>query len=85
MGVGEGAHARISAHAQAGWRAHRHVSGAQQLVADVLPEIEQARSAANNAVDDEGVGREHALGGKVVVGRIVAKVEEESIQLAAWR
>jgi hypothetical protein len=36
-------------------------------------------------VDDEGVGREHAVGGKVVVGRIVAKVEEESIQLAAWR
>ncbi|SAK68516.1 acyl-CoA dehydrogenase domain-containing protein [Caballeronia catudaia] len=57
----------------------------QHRMADVLIEIEQARSAAINAaaaVGESGVARERALSAaKYSVGRIGARVAEESIQL----
>jgi alkylation response protein AidB-like acyl-CoA dehydrogenase len=57
----------------------------QHRMADVLLEIEQARSAAINAaaaVGGAGVERERALSAaKYSIGRIGAKVAEESIQL----
>ncbi|SAK84373.1 acyl-CoA dehydrogenase domain-containing protein [Caballeronia pedi] len=57
----------------------------QHRMADVLLEIEQARSAAINAaaaVGEAGVARERALSAaKVSIGRIGARVAEESIQL----
>ncbi|WP_062613196.1 acyl-CoA dehydrogenase family protein, partial [Caballeronia calidae] len=57
----------------------------QHRMADVLLEIEQARSAAINAaaaVGETGVARERALSAaKYSVGRIGARVAEESIQL----
>jgi alkylation response protein AidB-like acyl-CoA dehydrogenase len=57
----------------------------QHRMADVLLEIEQARSAAINAaaaVGDAGVARERALSAaKYSVGHIGARVAEESIQL----
>lgn len=57
----------------------------QHRMADVLIDIEQARSAAINAaaaVGEAGVARERALSAtKYSVGRIGARVAEESIQL----
>jgi alkylation response protein AidB-like acyl-CoA dehydrogenase len=57
----------------------------QHRMADVLLEIEQARSAAINAaaaVGEAGVARERALSAaKYSIGRIGARVAEESIQL----
>lgn len=57
----------------------------QHRMADVLLEIEQARSAAINAaaaVGGTGVERERALSAaKYSIGRIGARVAEESIQL----
>ncbi|SAL00931.1 acyl-CoA dehydrogenase family protein [Caballeronia ptereochthonis] len=57
----------------------------QHRMADVLLEIEQARSAAINAaaaVGGAGVERERALSAaKYSIGRIGARVAEESIQL----
>ncbi|SAL69654.1 acyl-CoA dehydrogenase domain-containing protein [Caballeronia arvi] len=57
----------------------------QHRMADVLLDIEQARSAAINAaaaVSESGVARERALSAaKYSVGRIGARVAEESIQL----
>ncbi|WP_321801606.1 acyl-CoA dehydrogenase [Caballeronia sp. J97] len=57
----------------------------QHRMADVLLEIEQARSAAINAaaaVGESGVVRERALSAaKYSIGRIGARVAEESIQM----
>lgn len=57
----------------------------QHRMADVLLDIEQARSAAINAaaaVADEGVERERALSAaKYSIGHIGARVAEEAIQL----
>ncbi|KAK43038.1 acyl-CoA dehydrogenase [Caballeronia jiangsuensis] len=57
----------------------------QHRMADVLLEIEQARSAAINAaaaVGESGIARERALSAaKYSIGRIGARVAEESIQM----
>jgi alkylation response protein AidB-like acyl-CoA dehydrogenase len=57
----------------------------QHRMADVLVDIEQARSAAINAaatVGESGVARERALSAaKYSIGRIGARVAEESIQM----
>jgi alkylation response protein AidB-like acyl-CoA dehydrogenase len=57
----------------------------QHRMADVLLEIEQARSAAINAaaaVGESGVARERALSAaKYSIGRIGARVAEEAIQM----
>jgi alkylation response protein AidB-like acyl-CoA dehydrogenase len=57
----------------------------QHRMADLLLEIEQARSALINAAaafDDERIARERALSAaKVTIGRVGTRVAEECIQL----